>query len=320
MGVNRPFGFNLWRLRWYIAGLLATFMLLVGHGSQSGAMESLIEARESKYNNIYVHRRGPIISMTFGHNRRFYTESMYDTRDELVLPVKYTRYMTVALAYAQKLKSALEIGFGGGRTAWYLHKSMPELKITSVELDAVVFELAKKYFGINADRNFNVEVADGRRYLRKSKELWDLVMIDAYRGPFVPFHLLTIEFFQQVKRHVSPGGVVVQNVEPTTMMFESAIKTIGSVFDHVDLFDAGGNVVVVAYDGQRKSKAELLRNGQTVSRRFGLRYNLAPMIEKRRIVTTMPSTGALTDDFAPVESLLAIERNNRKLDVFSKKQ
>ena len=300
--------------RWPAAILLALTIALPVQARE------LIESRESKYNNIYVHKDGPLFAMSFGHNRRFYTETIYDPRDELALPVTYTRYMTVALAYLDKVpKSLLEIGFGGGRTAWYLHKQLPDLDITSVELDPEVLELAVKYFGVGNEANFDVQVADGRRYMQKQSDtVWDIVMVDAYRGPFVPFHLLTTEFYELAKKRLSDGGVLVQNVEPTTMVFEAALKTVGSVFKNVDLYRAIGNVVMVAYDDAPKDQTALRARAEAVSKQFNLRYPLDAIIDERLAVNKLPETPALTDDFAPVESLLAIERHNRKLDEFAK--
>ena len=187
--------------------------------------------------------------MNFGYNKKIYTESVYNKLDDRDLPVRYTRLMTVSLMYAGKISSILEIGFGGGRTAWYLHRFLPNVPITSVELDPVVIELAHKYFGINDEPNFRVVTQDGRVFLSNSKARYDIILIDAYRGPFVPFHLLTKEFYQIVKDHLAEGGVVAQNVEPSTMLFDSAVNTIHSVFPQVDLYPADGNVVTIAYDG-----------------------------------------------------------------------
>jgi spermidine synthase len=276
----------------------------------------LIDERSSAYNNIFVYKDGPNVIMTFGHNRRFYTETIYNTKNELELPVTYTRFMTVALAYAGGLDNMLEIGFGGGRTAWYLHKHMPELDITCVELDPAVAELAKKHFGVREEDKFKIAIADGRSYIVKSRDTWNVVMIDAYRGPFVPFHLLTEEFYKLVKSKLKPGGVVVQNVEPTTMMFDSALATIQKVFANVEGYDAGGNIVLVAYDGPRKTLAELTARAAALQTKHKLLYPLTDFVGERRIPTR--ATGkVLTDDFAPVESLLAIEKHNRKLEEFS---
>jgi spermidine synthase len=280
------------------------------------AERTLIDERSSLYNNIYVYKDGSEISMMFGHNKNLYTETVYDTKDELALPVLYTRYMTVALAYARGLDNMLEIGFGGGRTAWYLHKHIPSLDITCVELDPAVVELAKKHFGVREADKFEIAIADGRRYMVKSKETWNVIMIDAYRGPFVPRHLLTEEFYQLVKAKLKPGGVVVQNVEPRTMMFDSALATILKVFPNVEGYDAGGNYVLVAYDGPKLTKAQISARAAELQAEHKLRYPIGSIIPERVVLTR--STGkVLTDDFAPVESLLAIEKHNRKLEEFA---
>lgn len=302
----------------FIARIATVLALLSASGTPALAERELIEFRESRYNNIYVHKDGPEYYLSFGHNRRFYTETIYDSSDTLALPVTYTRYMTVGLAYRDAPGSLLEIGFGGGRTAWYLHKHLPELEITSVELDEEVFELATKYFGVARRENFDVQLADGRRYMNKQDRSWDIILIDAYRGPFVPFHLLTTEFYELAKSRLGADGVLVQNVEPTTMVFEAALKTVGGAFANVDLYRAGGNVVMVAYDGDPKTQDGLAQRAAAATSSFDLRYDLSAMVKERLVVNRLPETPALTDDFAPVESLLAIERHNRKLDDFAK--
>lgn len=274
----------------------------------------LIEKRESLYNTIFVYKRDRLIFMSFGHNKRYWRESAYDPSDERILPFRYTRFMTVALAYAPDVDRILEIGFGGGRTAWYLHRALPESQVRSVELDPDVVKLAKKYFGIRAEPNFQVTAKDGRLFLAQDDGSYDVILIDAYRGPFVPFHLLTKEFYALVAAHLVPGGVVAQNIAPNTMLFDSALATLKSVFAHVDLYDAGGNVVAVAYDGAAPSKAALLKAAETRQTESGFFYPLPRLVAGRRLLKTAPEAKPLTDDFAPVEMLKAIERHNRKLD------
>src|ERR1700739_1725601 len=116
----------------------------------------LLESRESLYNSIYVYQEGNYISMTFGQNPKLYTESVYNTLDPEDLPVRYTQMMTASVMYPPKIQSILEIGFGGGRTASYLHRFMPKVKIVSVELDPAVVEFARKYFDFKDDDNFKV--------------------------------------------------------------------------------------------------------------------------------------------------------------------
>jgi spermidine synthase len=189
---------------------------------QSGDDQVLVESRESIYNNIYLYRTGTYVSMTFGHNQNLFEESRCNTADDGELPIPYTRFMTASLMYPNKINSILEIGSGGGRTAWYLHRFLPKVEITTVELDPAVVELSRKYFGIKDEPNFRLVSRDGRIFLADSKAHYDVILLDAYRGTFAPFHMLTKEFYQSVKGHLAPGGVIAQNVEPTTMLFDSA--------------------------------------------------------------------------------------------------
>jgi spermidine synthase len=295
----------------------AALALLLTLGATAAAQDNrgLIESKESLYNNIYVYKQGSYVTMTFGHNRTLYTESVYNTLDDRELPVAYTRYMTASLMYPKKIGSVLEIGFGGGRTAWYLHRFFPTVPITSVELDPAVVALAKKHFGIKDEPGFHLATSDGRMYLASSKTRYDIILIDAYRGPFVPFHLLTKEFYQLVKDHLAEGGVVAQNVEPSTMLFDSAVKTMQSVFSQVDFYEAAGNLVSIAYDGPPRSADELARVARERQAASRLRYELEPMLQQRRRLlsdTIDLKAKLLTDDFAPVETLKNIERHNRK--------
>jgi spermidine synthase len=276
--------------------------------------DQLLESRESSYNNIYIYKRGSIITMTFGYNKRLYVESEYNQENERELPVVYTRYMTIGLAYAKAIDSILEIGLGGGRTSWYIHKTLPNTSITTVELDPEVISLAKKYFRIRQENNFDVVARDGRIYLARNANKYDVILIDAYRGPFVPFHLLTKEFYSLVKSKLKPGGVTVQNIEPSTMLFDAAIVTMKSVFNNIDLFEAGGNVVTVAYDGPMRSNQQLAQKASDLQKKYKFFHNLGDMIGERKVLSSFPSGKPLTDDFAPVEYLKSIKKHNEKWD------
>ena len=307
---------------WSVLKLAGVAMLAVSvvapaiHG-QTGDRQ-LLESKESLYNNIYVYQDGPLVSMTFGQNRKLYTESIYNTADPGELPVKYTQMMTATVMYPPHLDSVLEIGFGGGRTASYLHQYLPDTQITSVELDPTVVELAKKYFTVKDDDHFKQVVKDGRLFLADTKDHYDIILIDAYRGPFVPFHLLTQQFYQLVKDHLSDGGVVAQNVEPTTMLFDSAVKTIHSVFPQIEFYSAEGNVVTVAYPGKFETQDELAKTAAERQAKYHFRYELPTLLAARKrfppdIGPMNADAPVLTDDFAPVEALKAIDRHNEKL-------
>lgn len=273
----------------------------------------LITRVESLYNDIYVYKQNDgNLLLSFGAARLRYVESVVNPTDELDLPVYYTQSMTAGLAYAPALEDAAIIGLGGGRTAWYHHKSVPGLKFTAVELDPEVARIAATYFNVKPEPNFDVVVEDGRVWLARTDKKFDFILVDAYRGPFVPFHLLTTEFYKLVSDHLKPGGVAIQNVEPSTMLFDSAVATIGAAFQNLDFFESRGNIVIVAYNGPKRDEAELKRIASERQAQYDFRYDLTGILDRRYQPSWDQATKPLTDDFAPVEYLKAIERHNEK--------
>jgi spermidine synthase len=277
------------------------------------AQDGLIEKVESLYNDISVYRQqdGKFL-LLFGAKRLRYIESIVDPDDALDLPVNYTQSMGAGLAYATGLDDAAAIGLGGGGIAWYQHKSLPGLRTTAIELDPEVVRLAGQYFKVRAEPNFDIATDDGRVYLTHSDQRFDIILIDAYRGPFVPFHLLTTEFYKLVAAHLKPGGVAVQNVEPTTMLFDSAVATIRQAFAHLVFLRGDGNIVILAYNGPEQDEATVQRLAAERQAAHKFRYDLAKILERRFSPSWKESTQPLTDDFAPVEYLKAIERHNEK--------
>ena len=161
----------------------------------------------SLYNDITVYEQeSGLLTLAFGAKRLNYVELIVNPADELDLPVTYTQSMTAGLAYATQLNSAAIIGLGGGRTAWYYHKSVPGLDFTAAELDPDVVKIAARYFKVRPEKDFDIQVQDGRVWLTKSDKTFDVILIDAYRGPFVPFHLLTREFYKLVASHLNPAA------------------------------------------------------------------------------------------------------------------
>jgi len=214
------------------------------------------------------------------------------------------------------MSSILEIGFGGGRTASYLHHYLPNVSITSVELDPVVVELSRKYFGIKDEPNFKVANEDGRQFLTRSTERYDMILLDAFHGPAVPFHLLTKEFYHLVAERLNEGGVVMQNLDPDNALFDSVVKTMATAFAQTDLYLADGNAVIVAYQGVPKSKDDLAALAKARQGTYKLRYDLPGLVSQRRLAKLSAAVDAnaklLTDDFAPAEALKTIDKHNRQ--------
>lgn len=280
-------------------------------GAARAQLPGLVEERESQYSTIYVTRSGGVYSMVFGINRALFTESLYNPSQPRDLPVEYTRFMTAAVAYPPAVNSVLEIGLGGGTTAQYLHLHMPSANITCVEIDKEVIALATKYFGFKQDARMRAVEEDGRRFFARDRGRYDVIMVDAYRGTFVPFHLLTKEFFTIVKSRLTPGGAVAQNIEPCTMLYPAAVNTLRAVFANVDLYEASGNVVAIAYDGPAKSAAQLNARATALQTAGHFHHPLPALLAGRKVTRQNMAGGqVLVDDFAPAEALAGVQRGN----------
>jgi spermidine synthase len=298
------------------AALLLAAAILLSNPAASKEPGTLIESRESLYNQIFIYKENNLLLLTFGFNKAIFDESAYNPADELELPAPYTRFMTVGLAYARNIASVAEIGFGGGRTAWYLHRTLPDAPIVSAELDPVVVELSRKYFGIKEEPNFSAVNQDGRQFLTQSTQHYDIILLDAFHGPTVPFHLLTKEFYRLVADRLNEGGIVLQNLNPDNALFDSVVKTMAAAFTQTDLFLADGNAVIAAYQGPARSRDALAQLAKSRQAAVKARYDLTGLVSQRRLTNLAgavdPAAKLLTDDFAPAEALKAIDKHNRQ--------
>ena len=104
------------------------------------------------------------------------------------------------------------LGNAAGTTARALGVYYPAAYIDGVELDPAVSRVGRRYFAMNENPRLTVHDADARPFLRSTDRLYDLIVVDAYRQPYVPFYLATREFFRLVREHLAPGGIVALNI------------------------------------------------------------------------------------------------------------
>ena len=115
-----------------------------------------------------------------------------------------------APALADKADSALILGMGTGTYARQLRQYYPDMKVTGVEIDQKITDLAVRYFDEPGD--VPVSTYDGRAWLAASREKYDVIMVDAYQDITIPFQMSSDEFFSMVREHLNPGGVMVVNM------------------------------------------------------------------------------------------------------------
>src|SRR5262249_44739517 len=132
---------------------------------------------------------------------------------------------------------------------------------------------------------------------------YDLIVVDAFQGGYVPFHLLTKEFYTLVKQRLSPGGAAVFNVHDGTKLYHSTVKTLGEVFSTVELYPSGqGETATIALDGPAPDKALFEARAAQMQLKYDFRYPLPTLVERRLNNPRAETEGGvvITDDFAPV--------------------
>jgi spermidine synthase len=259
---------------------------------------------ESEYNDIYVTKRRNQLIMTFQLKGWDYTESITNLEDPDDLPLRYSQVMTAAsLLYTAEPKRILMIGLGGGSISTYFGRAMPDVHIDTVELDQRVIDVAKQYFALRETPRVRYFAADGRVFLTRSKEQYDLILLDAYRGGYVPFHLLTREFYTLVKNRLTPGGAAAFNVHDGTKLYHSTARTLGEAFPVLDLYPSGIGEVIMTVTADPNFNRELLSaRAAALQDRYNFRFPLPDVLKRRMTDPQREARGGdvITDDFAPV--------------------
>ncbi len=259
---------------------------------------------ESEYNDIYITKRRSQLIMTFQLKGWDYTESVTNLEDPDDLPLHYSQVMTAAsLLYPTEVKRILMIGLGGGSISTYYGRAMPDVHIDTVELDQRVIDVAKQFFALRETPRVRYIAADGRVFLNRSKDQYDLILLDAYRGGYVPFHLLTREFYTLVKSRLTPGGAVAFNVHDGTKLYHSTVKTLGEVFPIVDLYPSGmGEVIATLSADPKFNRDALATRAAALQQRYNFRFPLPDVLKRRMPNPQGEAKGGvtITDDFAPV--------------------
>ena len=223
--------------------------------------------------------------------------------------------MTIGVLYPPQPARLLMLGLGGGSISTYLGRFLPEATIDVVEIDPAVIGAAKTYFGIKETPRVRYHEGDGRVFLNRHKETYDLILVDAYQGGSVPFHLLTKEFYALLKQHLAPGGAATFNVHDGTKLYDSTLLTLRAVFPSVHLYPSGqGEVAVVATAEDAPDAATLAQRAAALQETSGFRYPLPALLARRTEKSGTTRAGELlTDDFAPVNQYETIgEQRKRK--------
>jgi len=278
--------------------------------------DGLIAHVETVYNDIFVSKSNTVLKMAFQWKGWHFAESEINLADPDDLPMAYPRAMSLAAIYPQDIKRVLILGLGGGALPGYMGRFVPDAAIETVELDPGVIGAAKKYFGIREIANSHLAESDARVFLNRHAELYDIIMIDAFTGSYIPFHLMTKEFYSLVRDHLAPHGVAAFNILPGSKLYDSNVRTLKLVFDSIDLYHSGDEEVIVIGGNDKPADAETLQQkADGAQAHYKFRFDVSKLVAARRIEPPKVLKGdVLTDDFAPVNVYDTYGRRYRRSD------
>jgi spermidine synthase len=247
-------------------------------------------------------------------------QSAMNLKDPTTLRLIYSRYTSLAFAFRPDAKKMLIVGLGGGSIPKKLQKEFPSLEMDVVEIDPEVVQVAKSHFNVRESKNLRLHAQDGRMFLTRTKNQYDVILLDAYYSDAMPFHLATKEFFELAQRKLTPDGIIVANLisavtGPSGKIVRSFVKTQRQIFPQVYLFAARRpenvsietvqNVIVIATKNkQRLDIKEIVKRAGALNR--GLFPDSVQDISLAYYNAPLPDDDVpvLTDDYAPTDNLL----------------
>jgi spermidine synthase len=277
--------------RWFALAVALAALLLIPPGAVK-AQSGLIYEKESRYQFIQV------VQEPDGERRLYLDEGLAThsvwRQGEVLTGGVWDTYLAVATLAPGPRRVAM-LGNAAGTAARAYARFYPGVKIDGVELDPAVSDVGRRYFELGRTPGLTIHDQDARAFLRTTDATYDVIVVDAYRPPYVPFYLATKEFFELVRKHLNPGGVVALNVACTPE-------------DHRLAEEVGGTLATVMpaayWQPLRFNRIVIGVNGAAVPRTVGKApARVAPLVSSmlHGLHGVPRSADPWTDDKAPVE-------------------
>ena len=284
-------------IRYLVVALLLGLLVLVPPGAVK-AQAGVIHEETSLYQYIQVVQR-PDGRRLLYLNEGVAVHSVWRPHSVLT-GGEWDTYLALPPLLGRPLRSVAILGNAGGTTARALGVFYPRANVDGVELDPAVTRVGRRYFGLDDNPRLTVHTADARPYLRSTDKRYDLIVVDAYHQPYVPFYLATQEFFELVRERLAPGGIVALNVAATPddkRLVHAISGTLATEFPQVLEWPALHFNTFVLGLTHPLTHDELARRLESGPKRIApLRRLLA-----REAYQVRPSSDPWTDDRAPVE-------------------
>lgn len=246
------------------------------------AQTKTLYEKQSPFNTVVVteDERG-LRALLF--NRNGVRQSVVKVGDPDHLELAYAKVVPIGLAFVEEPRRVLVVGLGGGTIPGFLHKHYPRTPIDVVEIDPVVVDAAKRFFGFREDEYLRVHVDDGRKFIERCRVPYDIIFLDAFGADSIPYDLATREFLAAVRKALTPEGVVVGNVwsSYSNPLYESMIRTYEDAFESLYVVEVqgAGNRILLAFPRRVEvGKEDLVRKARRVSTEKGFRFDLGESV------------------------------------------
>jgi hypothetical protein len=276
-----------------------------------GAMKNttgLIYERDSAYNYIQVLQVGEsrLLRLNDGqgvHSIYHPTEYFYNGPWEQVLVAPFFYPAPIEPA---DVNSLAIVGLAAGTTARQAALVFPNIQMEGIEIDPDIVAVGREYFGMDLP-NLHVTVQDGRWALENNPNKFQIISVDAYRPPYIPWHLTTREFFEVVRDRLTDDGVMVINVGRSPQdrrLVEILSSTILSVFPSVHIIDLPDSFNSILFATVQPTEAQALIDNFTAlsGKPDTPAVLLQAMASAINNLQPTPAQGyVFTDDRAPIE-------------------
>lgn len=275
----------------------------------------IVHQEKSLYRNIIVEDTGKRRCLKFSLRKAEQTQSCMDLRNPEHVAIAFARMVFAGLLVNTNPNSILVVGLGGGSIPAALNQIFPQSQITIVEIDEAVVRVAKKYFSFRENSNMKVVVSDGRVYIKRAglrSETYDLIVLDAFNGDYIPEHMMTREFLEETKRLLSFDGVLVANTFSNSKLYDHESVTYQNVFKIFFNFRTGYSInrIIIASNSPLPSRKILKRRSKMFKKRL-IRHNIKITEYPPQMKTDVDwdtRKRPLTDQYSPANLLRSTNR------------
>ncbi len=289
-----------------VALALLPFVALWTQGTVKAYPGQIYET-ESAYNYVQVVRRDDCNYLLLNEGQAFHSFYCDGGRVPSISVWSIMLAAPFINADGAAPRNAAVIGLAAGTIPKQFTQVYGPIPIDGIELDPAIVEAGRTYFELN-DPNINVIVGDGRYELNQLDDQYDIITLDAYKVPYIPWHLTTRQFFEEVDAHLTERGVVAINVgrAPEDRSLVDAITaTLELVFPSIHAIDVPGSLNTILIATVQPTSAETLsQHLQTLPPDTDPLLREALATAEANLVPTNASDVVFTDERAPVETLI----------------